>query len=510
MGENLSLELKNISKTFPGVKALTDISFTAGPGKVTGIVGVNGAGKSTLMNILGGLLKPDAGGEIIINGEKVSIKNPKTAAKLGVAFIRQEVHAFDTMNVYENVLCSDFDKWRKGKSPFLDRKAMKAEVQKHLDALGSHIDVEAPVHTLTVGEKQLLQIARALSQGGRILLFDEPTASLSDHETAKLFEIINTLKAQGYIIFYISHFLDEIFLLCDNVFVLRDGNKVGDADVCDIDREKLVGMMLGYMVEGSARRDSKKLSSSDVVFRAEHVSGVKFPKDISFELHKGEILGVWGMLGSGRSELLNTLLGIDKMTEGKLYYRQNDKPEQISHKEFYKHVGYLTEGRHHDGLFLDMSIGKNISSSKLSKFSSKPFGALNTKKENEESRSLMKQVNVKAVDEHMIVSKLSGGNQQKVIIAKWFLKNPDILFMDEPTKGVDVGAKHEIQNLIFEKSENGMSFVVISSELEEIMSLCDRVIVIYEGRLVGEVFKDDFSKDNLMKGIVSQEDDYAN
>jgi len=208
--------------------------------------------------------------------------------------------------------------------------------------------------------------------------------------------------------------------------------------------------------------------------------------------------------------LFNTLLGIDKKTDGKVLFGKDGKLEEVTNKQLYKHVGYLTEGRHHDGLFLDMPISKNITSSVINRFASKLLGILNTRKENEESRTLMKQVNVKAVDENMIVNKLSGGNQQKVVISKWFLKNPDILFMDEPTKGVDVGAKTEIQNLIFEKSENGMSFVVISSELEEIMNLCDRIIVIAEGKLVGEVNREDFSKETLMAGIVKQEENDGN
>lgn len=504
MSNQLSLELKNISKTFPGVKALSDVSFSAVPGKVCGLVGVNGAGKSTLMNILGGIHQPDEGGEILISGQKVVIENPKSATDHGIAFIQQEVQAFDTMNVYENILASDLDKWCKKKSFILDRGAMKKEAQAYLDTLDSHIDVEAPVYSLTVGDKQIIQIARALSQGGKILLFDEPTASLSDHETAKLFEIIKRLKEQGHIIFYISHFLDEIFELCDNVVVLRDGQVVGKAEIGDINKEKLVEMMLGYQIEGSAHTRDKAMG--EVIFKAEHISGEKLPKDFSFELHKGEILGVWGLLGSGRSELFNTILGIDKMVDGKLWFRQNGELSEITQKDFYKHIGYLTEGRHYDGLFLNMSIGQNITSSILDQFSTKGLGILNTAKEHVEARKLMKDVNVKAIDENMRVSKLSGGNQQKVIIAKWFLKDPEILFMDEPTKGVDVGAKNEIKELIFQKAENGTSFVIVSSELEEIMSLCDRIIVIYEGRLVGEVEKADFSKESLMKGIVSQEE----
>lgn len=508
MEEKLSLQLNNISKTFPGVKALSDVTFRANPGEILGVVGVNGAGKSTMMNILGGLLQPDQGGSILVNGKDVKIKNPKDAEELGIAFIQQEVQIFDTLNVFENVLASDFNRWNKGKKPFLDKKAMKEEVKKHLDALDCRIDLEAPAFSLTVGEKQMIQIARALSQGGQILLFDEPTASLSDHESNKLFDIINNLKAQGYIIFYISHYLDEIFDLCDRVIALRDGKKTGEAPVSDLSKEDLVNLMIGHLVEGSQRKDIR--NKDNIILKAENITGAKFPKNVSFDLHKGEILGVWGLLGSGRSELFNTLLGIDKMIDGKISFNKDDKLEEISQKNLYKHVGYLTEGRHYDGLFLDMSISKNITSSFLSKFASKLLGILNTRKENEESRGLMKQVNVKAVDENMIVSKLSGGNQQKVIIAKWFLKDPDILFMDEPTKGVDVGAKAEIQNLIFEKSEKGMSFVVISSELEEIMNLCDRIIVISDGKLVGEVKRGDFSKDSLMEGIVKQEENDDN
>ena len=503
--ENIqSLELKHISKTFPGVKALTDVSFTASPGKVCGIVGVNGAGKSTLMNVLGGIHQPDEGGEILINGEKVVIENPKSATDHGIAFIQQEVQAFDTMNVYENILAADLNQWRKKGSFALDRAAMKKEAQVHLAALDSHIDVEAPVYSLTVGDKQIIQIARALSQGGRILLFDEPTSSLSDHEVAMLFTVIRRLKEQGYIIFYISHFLDEIFEMCDNVVVLRDGQVVGEDEISNLNKEQLVELMLGYQIEGRAH--SRETVLEDVIFKAEHITGEKLPKDFSFELHKGEILGVWGLLGSGRSELFNTILGIDKMVDGKLYFKQDGELKEISQNNFYKHIGYLTEGRHYDGLFLKMSIGKNITSSDLDRFSTKGLGILNTAKEHREAREQMQQVNVKAIDENMKVSKLSGGNQQKVIVAKWFLKDPEILFMDEPTKGVDVGAKNEIKELIFKKADKGTSFVVVSSELEEIMSLCDRIIVIYEGKLVGEVQKADFSKENLMKGIVSEEE----
>ena len=504
MDNKLSLELKHISKTFPGVKALNDVSFSAQPGKVCGIVGVNGAGKSTLMNILGGIHQPDEGGEIFINGEKVVITNPKTSTDLGVAFIQQEVQAFDTMNVYENVLAADLNKWRKKKGLGLDFKAMKKEAQVYLDTLDSHIDVDAPVFTLTVGDKQIIQIARALSQGGRILLFDEPTSSLSDHEVAMLFQVIRRLREQGYIIFYISHFLDEIFELCDNVVVLRDGKLVGQAEIGDINKEQLVEMMLGYQVEG--RVHSREDAQGDVIFKAEHISGEKLPKDFSFELRKGEILGVWGLLGSGRSELFNTVLGIDKMVDGKLWFRQDGELREITQRDLYKHVGYLTEGRHYDGLFLQMPICQNITSSNLDQFAAKGIGVLNTAKEHVESRRLIEQVGVKTPNENVKVAKLSGGNQQKVIIAKWFLKDPEILFMDEPTKGVDVGAKNDIKELIFEKAEKGTSFVVISSELEEIMSLCDRIIVIYEGKLVGEVVKADFSKESLMKGIVSQEE----
>ena len=508
MENKLSLQLNNISMTFPGVKALRNVTFSANQGEVLGLVGVNGAGKSTMMNILGGIYQPDKGSELIVNGEKVKIKNPKVAEVLGIAFIQQEVAAFKTMSVFENVLATDFDKWRIKGTPFLNKKSMKEEAKKHLAALDCHIDVDSATHSLTVGELQMVQIARALGQGGHILLFDEPTASLSDHETQKLFEIINNLKSQGYIIFYISHYLDEIFEICDRVVALRDGQKTGEAPISEINKEKLVDMMIGHVLDTAERKDSR--DKDDVVLRAKNITGVKFPKNISFDLHKGEILGVWGLLGSGRSELFNTLLGFDKMVEGEILFNRNGELGKINQKDLYKHVGYLTEGRHYNGVFLDMTIAENITSSDLERFASKYIGILNKKKEKEESRIYMKQVNVKAVDENMIVSKLSGGNQQKVIISKWMLKGPDILFMDEPTKGVDVGAKAEIQNLIFDRSETGVSFVVVSSELEEIMNLCDRIIVIAEGKLVGEVNRDEFSKEALMAGIVKQEEKVEN
>ena len=303
---------------------------------------------------------------------------------------------------------------------------------------------------------------------------------------------------------FIDKYLDVIFTPEGDVKVDDRDELDGALASGDINKEQLVEMMLGYQVEG--RVHTREVALDDVIFKAEHISGEKMPKDFSFELHKGEILGVWGLLGSGRSELFNTILGIDKMTEGKLWFKQDGELREITQRDFYKHVGYLTEGRHYDGLFLQMPIFQNITSSDLDQFAAKGVGVLNSAKEHTESRRLIEQVGVKTPDENVKVSKLSGGNQQKVIIAKWFLKDPEILFMDEPTKGVDVGAKNDIKELIFEKAEKGTSFVVISSELEEIMSLCDRIIVIYEGRLVGEVQKADFSKESLMKGIVSQEE----
>jgi ABC-type sugar transport system ATPase subunit len=503
MENSFSLRIAHLDKSFPGVHALDDVSINAKAGEILGLIGVNGAGKSTLMNILGGILQPDKG-EIIIDGKSVSIKNPRAAEELGIAFIQQEIQLFYNLSVFENIFIADLNKWRKSKSlPFLDILKLKKEAKKYLQMLGCDINVNVKASSLAVGEQQMVQIARALSQGGRILLFDEPTSSLSLKEKQSLFDIINKLKESHIIIIYISHHLDEIFELCDRAVVLRDGKVTGQGITSELTKEKIINFMLGHDIEQFT--EYEKRTSNEKILEVRNLSGEKYPSDISFSLNKGEVLGIWGLLGSGRTELIRTLLDFDKKKSGQVFFGEDGELKPITGKSFFHKVGYITEGRHYDGLFLNMPIWENITSVYLSKFATKFLNFLKVKDEKQTAVQSINQVNVKAVNEDMIVSKMSGGNQQKVVISKWFIKEPKIIFMDEPTKGVDVGAKAEIQRLIHKMASEGVSFVVVSSEIEEIMSLSDRIIVLHQGKLVAEVNKRDFSKDNLMKGIIGGE-----
>jgi len=503
MEKTAYLQIKDLSKYFPGVQALKDVSFEAHQGEVLGLVGVNGAGKSTLMNILGGILQPDEG-QIRIDGQVAAIKNPRMAEDSGIAFIQQEIQLFDTLRVFENVFIADLHKWRITSAvPFLRMQTLRSESKKFLDMLGCHIDVNTRVSKLAVGEQQMVQIARALSQGGKILLFDEPTSSLSPKEKERLFEVIGKLRASDLVVIYITHYLDEIFEICDKVVVLRDGQITRKGSVQEMSKKDLVYSMIGRDIEKLTAYPDRQPGRT--ILDVRNVSGEKYPKNASFTLREGEILGMWGLMGSGRTELFRTLLGFDPLREGEILYGEDGdvKPEKRRH--FFKKVGYMTEERHFDGLFLHMPLWQNMTSVCLKNFASKFLRVLRSREESQVSREYMRKVNVKAVDENMQAYQLSGGNQQKVVIAKWFMKEPKVIFMDEPTKGVDVGAKAEIQHLIFERAKSGISFVIISSELEEIMYLCDRIIVLHNGELVSEVHRKDFSKDTLMQNIVMRE-----
>jgi len=499
------LELNAISKRFPGVQALRRVTIHAPGGEVMGLVGVNGAGKSTLMNVLGGIVRPDEG-SIRIDGQAVEIDSPRAAAHHGIAFIQQEIQIFQHLRVYENILVGELERWRVA-GPMLSRKAMRSEAAKHLAKLGSAIDLDARGEALVVGEKQMVQIARALSRGGRILLFDEPTSSLSAREKDNLFQVIRNLRASGLVIFYITHFLDEVYEICDKVTVLRDGEVAVQGKVDDFSKAHLVQHMIGREIEGATGAQGRRLG--DVVLEVSHLTGTRFPQDANFCLRRGEILGVWGVLGSGRSELLRALIGIDKVRRGTIAYAEEGAPQPVRARHLFHTVGYITEERHLDGLFLQMPLWKNISSACLRAFASRVFRILRVRREMARAREYMAEVDVKAVDENMLASQLSGGNQQKTIIAKWLMKQPRLMIMDEPTKGVDVGAKQEIQKIIFEKASSGVSFIIVSSELDEIMSLSDRIIVLRGGRIVSELTREQFSKDRLMSESISGEATHA-
>jgi ABC-type sugar transport system ATPase subunit len=496
-----TLKIEEVTKKFPGVLALDKVSLEAYSGEVLGLIGVNGAGKSTLMNVLGGVLKSDTG-RIKINDVEVRIHSPKEAEQLGIVFIHQEPLLFSTMTVAENIFITQMKHIKN--IPILDHLTMKKEAKKYLDILGCEVNPESNINELPIGEQQMVEIARALSQGGRIFLFDEPTSSLSLKEKERLFEVINSLRKQGYTIIYISHFLDEVEDLCDRFAVLRDGRVTAKGVMADYTRNEIVQFLMGQNV---IQFISEKTASTGIeVLRVENLKGSKLTQKASFSVHEGEILGVWGLLGSGRTELFRTILGLDNSASGKLFLKDSGELRQISKKKLLKSSGYVTENRHADGLFLPLSLWKNASSVCLEQFASKVFRFLNVKKEREASSEYIARMKIAASSTDIRVEQLSGGNQQKVIMAKWLQRTPRVFFLDEPTRGVDVGAKVEIHKLIIELANQGSAVMVISSEIDEILSLSDRVLVMNKGNIVSEVLKDEIKKETLMGFCLGKEE----
>ena len=490
--ENMKLRLENISKVFPGVKALSGVSLEALGGEVTALIGVNGAGKSTLMNILGGVHKASEG-MIYINGEEAKINSPQDAESHGIGFIHQEPITFNYMTVAENIFIS---KLKKG----VNYKKLNAEAKRYLKMMDCDIKPTAKVGDLPIGERQMVEIARALSCGGKILLFDEPTASFTTAEKKKLFEIIRELKSQGAVIFFISHFLDEVEEISDKTIVLRDGRVVISGNTKDIPRSEILKNMIGGEVVKLDKRTDKDFG--EVVLKAEGITAGKAPLDISFELHRGEIVGLWGLMGSGRTELLQTLYGLNKADKGRVSIDTGSGLRHVSFKKVREFCGYVTEARHDDGLFLPWPIWKNIASPNLKVYKRKRLPFLDYKKQRDDAEEYVKKLSVKTPSIQTRIESLSGGNQQKVIMAKWLLRKPRVFLLDEPTRGVDVGAKAEIHKMIQNLAKEGTACLLISSEIEEIFALSDRVLVINRGRLAAEIDKSNIDKEILMSYCV--------
>jgi ribose transport system ATP-binding protein len=486
------LEVRGVSKRFPGVRALHQVDCHLGRGEVLALLGENGAGKSTLMKILAGVQEAD-GGEILLEGEPVTIDSVQAALSQGIALIHQELNLANNLDVGANIFLGR-EPLRRG---LIDSNRIRREASRYLDMVGLAVDPGTLVGDLTVGRQQMVEIAKALSVNARVLIMDEPTSSLSSHETEQLFAVINDLRERGVSIIYISHRLGEVMALADRVTVLRDGENAGELARDEITHERMVKLMVG--------RDLSQFYvhvPHEAGEMALEVEGLRTPAHPAHALHfsvrTGEVVGIAGLVGAGRTELLETLFGVCPAVAGKVRVAGQGIDVKSPRDAIRAGFAMVPEDRKRQGLLLEMAVSENLSLASL-KRDQKPGGFLNRMREREISREMIRELKIKTPSERQVVRYLSGGNQQKVVLGKWLAMEPRILLLDEPTRGVDVGAKQEIYGLMEALAKEGMAILFVTSEMEEVLGMSDRVLVMHEGRLTGELSRESLSEEAVMR-----------
>lgn len=486
------IELKHITKSFSGVKALTDVSLTVHPGSVHALVGENGAGKSTLMKILTGAYSKTSG-EIYYKGEKVENMDPKTSKKLGIHCIYQELNVANYLTVAENVFLGSQPVNKIG---LIDWKQMNQSAKEVFASLQINLDPKQMAKDVSIAQKQMIEIARAVSQDAKILIMDEPTSSLSERETEILLSLVTELKNKGVSILYISHRMDEIFKVCDTVTILRDGKYIKSMPMSEVKNvDTLVELMVNRKMDSYFNKVDVPIG--EPILKVQNLSKTGVLNDINFDLRTGEILGIAGLVGSGRTEIAQALFGMLKKDTGEILIDEKKVEIKGPSDAIKLGIGFVTENRKETGLVLKQTVRDNISLPNLRKYTKKLF--VNKKIEKKESEDYKKKLNIKARSIEQTISTLSGGNQQKAIISRWMIQEPRILILDEPCRGVDVGAKAEIFAQISKLAEQGVGIIMISSELAEIVGMSDRTIVMREGTIAGELEKDMITSDNILK-----------
>ena len=487
------LTMEHITKEFTGVKAVKDADLDLYPGEVHALVGENGAGKSTLMKILTGIHKKDSG-KITFLGKEINLKNPKEAQDMGIIIVHQELNMMNHLNVSENIFIGREEK-RFGF--LLDDKSLHQKSKDLFDKLGISINPKEIIGNLTVGKQQMVEIAKAISYHAKIIVFDEPTAALTENEINELFRMIEELKKNGVGMIYISHRMNEIERITDRVTVMRDGEYIGTVNTRDITKDEIINMMVGRVIYETPKEQSSVKEDAEVVLKAEGITLLPSVKEVSFSLKKGEILGFAGLMGAGRTELARAIFGADKMQKGNVFIH-GKRVEINSPMDAVKNgIGYLSEDRKRYGVAVDLSVAENSVLSAMKQFSS--LGLVNDLSINRTAKEYCEKLKTKTPTVHQLVRNLSGGNQQKVVIAKWLIQNSDILIFDEPTRGIDVGAKSEIYTLMNELAQMGKSIIMISSELTEVLRMSDRIIVMCEGKITGELDIKDANQEAIMK-----------
>ncbi|MBE6089143.1 MAG: sugar ABC transporter ATP-binding protein [Clostridium beijerinckii] len=494
------LRMENIEKSFPGVKALSGVNLLLKKGELNALVGENGAGKSTLMKILAGVHQKDAG-KVFIEGQEIQELNPDISLKLGVSIVYQEFNLFKDLTVAENLFIKR-EKMNKSFKFIIDDKSQRERAIELLDSLNLKINPDEKVSNLSVAEQQMVEIAKSLLVNCKILVMDEPTAALTESETENLFRVIEELKEKGVGIIYISHRLEELERICDTVTILRDGNFIKTCAYKDITMKDMIASMVGR--DMSNKFPTAKYGASNKKEVILEIKKVKKGKKLDIEninLYKNEILGFYGLMGSGRTELARILFGADKAEIVEFKIEGKDIKVRSTHDAMSQGIAYLTEDRKKEGLALGQSVEYNINLSNLEKISK--FKVVNDKKARENAESYIKGLRIKTPSMNQLAKNLSGGNQQKIIIGKWLSRNPKILIFDEPTRGIDVGAKYEVYELMQRLVEGGIGVIMISSELPEIIGVSDRVIIFREGSVAGELEKKDYSEENILSYAIS-------
>ena len=488
MSRDIILSLKGITKEFPGVKALDDVTINIERGTIHGLVGENGAGKSTLIKVLAGIYHPEKG-EVILEGQKREFSSPIDARAAGVSVVHQEIKLAEPLSVAENMFLGNVMM----KGHLVDWKGMRARAREIVEDLNMDIDVNAQVSSLTVAKKQIVEIMHAINNNSQILVMDEPSAVLTNRELDVMFRIVRQLREKGITIIYISHRLDEVFDLCDNVSVLRDGKHIDTLPIANITRQNLINMMVGREMGLEYPKEKGKIG--DTILEVRNLTrGIL--QDISFVVRSGEVFGISGLVGAGRTELARAILGIDKPEKGEVFVRGKKSHYHRFSDAIKDGLGLIPEDRKLQGLVQIMSVDKNITLVNLPRVA--PNGVLRKGMEAEMSKDYAKKLRVMTPSMDTEVQYLSGGNQQKVVIAKWLFEEAEILFLDEPTRGIDVGAKSEIYRLINEMVKEGKTVIMISSEMPELLGMCDRIMVMHEGHKMGEMSAEEATQEKIM------------
>ena len=485
------LTMKGIDKSFPGVHALDHVDLEVRKGEVHALMGENGAGKSTLMKVLTGIYHKDAG-TITYEGKEVEFTNPREAQDAGIVIVHQELNMMGHLTVAQNIFIGR--EYMNGK--LIDDKKMNEEAKKLFDQLGINIDPKETMSRLTGGKQQMCEIAKAISHDAKVIIFDEPSAALTEAEIEELFKIIRDLRDKQMGIVYISHRMDEIKVITDRVTVMRDGGYVGTLITKDSTKDDIINMMVGRVIYEDPKTESQVAPDAPVVLKVEHLNAGRMVKDVSFELHKGEILGFSGLMGAGRTETARALFGADPKDSGDIYVNGQKVDIKTPQDAVKCGIGYLSEDRKRFGIVVDKTVAENSTMATMENFMKGIF--IDKKKEKDVAQEYVEALKTKTPSVDQLVVNLSGGNQQKVVIAKWLVRNCDILIFDEPTRGIDVGAKSEIYHLMNELVAEGKSIIMISSEMTEILRMSDRIVVMCEGRKTGELGIEEATQERIM------------